>query len=889
MGWLRAWFSRLSGNFGKERRERELSAEMESHLQLHIEDNLNAGMSPTQARREALMKLGGVEQTKENYRERRGLPFLDIALQDLRFAARMLRKNPGFTFVAVLTLALGIASNGTIFSFVNAVLYTRPPISDPDRLAVVYGISSKQMFGPNLNPVSAPSYSAWKRENKVFSDLAASNPWYNANLTGTTEPERLRAVRVTANYFSVLGVAPELGRTFTNGEDQSGRDHVVVLSHHLWERKFGSDPNFVGKAIRLNGDLYTVIGVMPARFRLMSFLGDAWIPLVLDESQQSAAARQDRSLFLFGRLKPEVILGQAQADIKTMAALDAQNFPDTENGWSAGTLALQDYIVRDFNAGPAFAILLATVGFVLLIASANISGLMLARATGRGKEMAVRIAIGAGRARLVRQLMTEALLIAALGAVLGLGFTLAGERVMRSALSFNEAVKQLDLEIDWRVLGFTSAIAILSALFFGLVPALKAWSVEVFATLKNEATSVSSGKTKNRLRSVLVTGEVALAVVLLSGAGILLQGLFEGMRRSMGFEPAHLLTAQITLPDSQYKEPEKQLQFYRALEERLRSIRGAKSAAVVSTLPGTGPDSVPFRLRGQETLPKGELARARYLVVSTHYFEATETAILAGRDFSATDDAGAPAVAIISDKLAAQFFPNSDALGKQMQIDSGDAAGAQWRTIVGIARNIKSWPLQYADNPEIYEPFEQHPMAEAALILRASGDPNSLAPGLRESVWSLNPDQPIGSLISLPEILANEMVGDKIMSTLMLTFAGLALALSAIGLYGLVSYTVGQRRQEIGIRVALGAGKKNILQMVLRGGLKLAFTGAAAGLAAAFPLPGMFMGLFQDFHITGRWILAVVAVVIAGVALLACYLPARRASRVDPIVALRYE
>jgi predicted permease len=886
---LRAWFIRLGGVFNKELRDRELSAEMESHLQLHIEDNLRRGMSPFQARREAIMKLGGIEQTKENYRERRGLPLLEVFLQDLRFGVRMLRKNPGFTLVAVLTLALGIAANSTIFSFVSAVLYTRPPVSDPDRLAVVYGLSPVHMWGAGLYPVSAPNYFTWKHENQAFAELAASSPYNSLNLTGDGDPERVSAVRVTANYFTLLGAAPELGRTFAAGEDQQGHEHVVVLSHRLWERKFGSDLALVGKAIRLNGEPYNVIGVMPLQFRLMSFQGEVWIPLVLNESQQSTTARQERSLYLFGRLRPGVSLAEAQANIKTLGALAAKNFPETENGWGANALSLQEYMIRDFNGGSAFILLLSAVGLVLLIACANVSGLMLARATGRSKEMAVRIAIGAGRARLARQLMTEALLIAALGASVGLAFTLAGERVMQAALSFNDAVKLLELKTDWRVLVFTSAIAVFSALLFGLAPALRAGSLEIFATLKNESTTVSSGKKKNRLRSVLVAGEVALAVVLLSGAGILIQGIVEGMRRSMGFDPQRILTAQITLPESRYKEPSTEAQFYRELASRLSSIPGARSAAITSVLPGAGPEEIPFRLRGQENLPAGELAHARYCVVSTHYFETTGTAIIAGRDFSAADDAHAPSVALVSQKLAEQFFPKGDALGNQIRMDSGNAATNQWRTIVGIVQNVKGWPLRSIDDPEIYEPFDQHPMAEAAVMVRAIRDANSLASGLREAVWSIDRDQPIGELMSLPEILANEVAGDQIMGKLMGTFAVLALALSGIGIYGLVAYTVGQRRQEIGIRVALGAGKESILRLVLLDGLKLALIGVAIGLVGALPLPTAFGSLFQDYHISGGWIFLAVPILIAGVAMLACYIPARRASRVDPIVALRYE
>ncbi|MGB9464301.1 MAG: ABC transporter permease [Candidatus Acidiferrum sp.] len=886
---LRAWLIRLGGLFNKEPRERELFDEMDSHLQLHIEDNMRSGMSPAQARREAIMKLGGVEQTKENYRERRGLPLLEVFLQDLRFGARILRKNPGFTLVAVLTLALGIASNATIFSFVSAVLYKRPPVYDPDRVLVVYGTSSAQAWGARLSPVSSPNYFTWKRENKVFADLAASEPYVSVNLTGKGEPERISANRATANYFSVIGVAPELGRVFATGDDQPGHDRVVLLDYRFWEQKFGSDPNIIGKTIRLNGEEHTIIGVLPQRFQIISFRSQVWLPLVLDESQQSAAVRQTRTLYPFARLKPGVTLDQAQANIRTLGSLAAQSFPDTENGWSADCVTLQEYGIRDFNAGAAFGILLSAVGFVLLIACANIAGLLLARATSRGKEMAVRIAIGAGKTRVVRQLMTEALLIAVLGAIAGLGLALGGTQLLHKVLSFNEAIRTLDMRIDWPVLSFTSAIAVLSALLFGLAPALRVWAVEVFPTLKNDSTTVSAGKKKSRGRGVLVAAEVAMAVILLTGAGLLIKGFLEELHRSLGFQPEHLLTAQITLPKSRYKEQTKQIEFYRELTAHLESTPGAASAAITSSLPAAGAGFVSFLLEGQESLSPSDRARARYYVVGPGYFKTIQTPMIAGRDFTETDGANSQPVAVVTEKFVERFFPKGDALGKQLRIDSGDAVANQWRQIVGIVHDVKSWPLNFTDDPEIYEPFPQHPAAEMSVVVRAAGDPNSLAPGMREAVWSLDRDQPVGSVLSMPDLLANETAPDFIFSKLMVIFAALALVLAGIGIYGLVAFTVGQRSREIGIRVALGAEKKSILRMVLFDGLKLAAIGAAVGMIGAFLLPRLFEAALYDFHVLGGWLFLVVPALICAVALLACYIPARRAARVDPMVALRYE
>lgn len=858
---------------------------------MHIEDNLRAGLSPAQARREALMKLGGLEQTKESHRERRGLPFLDVLIQDLRFGTRMLGKNPGFTFVAVLTLALGISANATIFSFVSAVLYRRPPVYDSDRLLVLYGTTLKHgMWDFNgLNRVSAPSYFAWKHENDVFSDVAAMEPYGGANLTGGGDPQRVSANRVSANYFSVVGVAPYLGRAFANGEDNAGHDQVVLLDYQFWQRKFGSDPNIVGKTIRLDGEPQTIIGVLPNQFQLLSFRAQLWLPLLIDESQQSAAVRQSRTLYGFARLKPSVTLAQAQTNMKTLGERTAQSFPDTDKGWGANCVTLQDFVIRDFNAGAAIVILLSAVGFVLLIACANIAGLLLARATSRGKEMAVRIAIGAGRRRVVRQLMTEALLIAVLGALAGLGLGVAGTQLLHKVLSFNEAIKMLDMRVDWRVLCFATGLAVISAVLFGLAPALRAWAVEVFPTLKNDSTTTSATKKKSRSRSLLVAAEVAMAVILLTGAGVLIKGFVEALHRSLGFEPQHLLSATISLPERRYKEPQKQLEFFRQLTARLAATPGATSAAVTSNIPAAGPGSVAFLEKGQESTSPSDRARARYYVVSAGYFKTIQASMIAGRDFSEIDNTASPPVTIVSQKFVERFFPKGDALGKQIQIDSGDATASDARQIVGIVQNVKTWPLNFGDDPEIYEPYAQHPATEMNILVRAAGKPDALATGLREAVWSLDRDQPVDSVISLTDLLDNESSPDLIFSDLMTIFAGLALTLSGVGIYGLVAFSVGQRKQEIGIRVALGAEERGILRMVLRDGLKLAGVGALVGMAIAFPLPQIFEAAFYDFHVAGGWLFVVVPILIGGVALLACYIPARRASRVDPIVALRYE
>jgi predicted permease len=889
MNRMRGWLLRLGEYFGRTRRERELSAEMESHLQLHIEDNLRAGMSLEEARRQALIKLGGVEQTKELVRERRGLPLLEVLLQDLRFGVQMLTKNLGFTAVATLTLALGIAANATIFSFVSAVMLKRPPVGDPDRLAVISSINPVSSWGINLNPFSAPIYFAWKKQNRMFTDMAAADPYSGASLTGDGNPERVSVMRATANYFSVLGVSAQIGRTFTDGEDHSGREHVVVLSHEFWEHRFAADPNVVGKTIRLNGLSYEVIGVMPAQFILQSFLVQTWTPLVLDEAQQSAAARQNRNLFLFARLKPGATIPEANAEFQRLARVAEQNFPDTEKGWGATVLTLQDYMVKEFNAGPALILLMSAVGFVLLIACANIAGLLLARATGRDKEIAVRVAMGAGRLRMLRQLLTEALLLAALGGAAGLALTFWGARLLKSALGFNEEVRILDLSVDARVLTFTAAISLLAAVIFGLAPALKAGTSDVYGILKNAAGKASAASRQNRLRSILVIAEVALAVVLLTGTGLMIKSTVDQQRKGLGFEQDHLLTAFVSLADTRYPDAAKQSAFYRQLLAKLENLPGAESAALASTLPAGGADQLSFRLKGQENLPPGDRSKARYFVVSPEFFRTAKIRLLAGKIFSESDGPDSHTVAIVSEVFVRRFFPKGDALGQQVLIDTGGESGARWREVIGIVANVKGWPDQSTDDAEIYESFLQRPVGEMGLMVRTRGTPDSFAPTLREAVWTIDKDQPIASVMSLEDRIGNQLAGDHLFIEMLGIFAALALALSGVGLYGLVTYTVGLRTQEIGIRMALGANKKSILVQVVGQGMKLAVTGAAIGMVAALPLPRLIEGLLIDFRVSGGWVYLLIPAMICGVALLASYVPARRAARVDPMVALRYE
>ena len=886
---LRAWALRLGGFFGRARRERELAAEMATHLQMHIEDNLRAGMNTSDARREALMKLGGIEQTKEMVRERRGLPIVEVLLQDLRHGVRTLLKNPGFTAVATVTLALGIAVNATMFSMVSAFLLRRPPGREPERVAVVTSVNPAAGFQADVNPISAPNYLAWRDENHVFAEAAAADEYRIVNLTTQGQPKALPSAAVSPNYFSVLGVSPQLGRTFSDGEDQPGRGHVVILSHQLWERHFGSDASLIGGTIRLNRESYTVIGVMPAGFLLLGFAPQQlWTPLVLAAADQTAAARKERSLYLFARMKPGVTLEQARAEITTLARRAEENFPETEKGWGAAVRTLPDFLIYSFGIRSAIGIMMSTVGFILLIACANVAGLLLARAAGRRKELAIRISLGAGRLRIIRQLLTENLIIALLGGGVGLLLAYWGIAFLRAKMTFNQAISAVPLSLDWNVLLFTLVVSLVCALLCGLGPALNASRTDVNASLKDESRAASPSRSHSRLRTVMVTGEVALALFLLVGTGLLIRGIFLIEHQNLGFHADHLLTASVTLDSARYKDASQQALFVRDILPRLQHIPGAEAVAVASDLPATGPSSVTLRVKGQPDLPANQRLAALDVVVTAEYFRAAGIPLLHGRTFTVMDNAATPRVIVVNQEFVRRHLQDREPLGKQVHLDVSGAA-SEWGEIVGVVGNVKTYSEGPTDDPEAYELFTQRPVPSFSLMVRANSDPDGLASALRGAVAQADAELPLARLMSMPLVIERQKGGDVIFTRILGTFAILALILAAIGIYGLIAYSVGHRTHEIGIRLALGANSPDVLRMVLWEGLKMTAIGGAIGLAMALPLPKLFDAMFFGLHFREPGLYFIVPIAILAVAMLATYIPARRATRVDPMVALRYE
>jgi predicted permease len=814
---------------------------------------------------------------------------METIVQDLRYALRQLRKNLGFTAIAALTLALGIGVNATMFSLVSVFLLRRPPGREPERVAVVTSVDPAAGFHPDASPVSVPNYLAWREANHVFAGIAAADEYRTVSLISQGQSEAIRSAAVSPNYFSVLSVTPQLGRTFDAGEDQPGREHVVILSHELWERQFGSEPSFIGRTIRLNRENYTVIGVMPASFRLLGFTPQLWTPLVLAPSDQTAAARRDRSLYLFARLKPSVSIEEARAEMVMLARRAAESFAETEKGWGGAVRTLPDFLVYDFGIRSGIAVMMTAVAFVLMIACANVAGLLLARAVGRRKEVAIRFSLGASRVRIIRQLLTEGLALAFLGGSLGLLFAFWGINFVRARMSFNDAFSALGLSLDSNVLLFATGVSLVCAVLCGLAPSLKASRADITTNLKGESCTASPSPSHSRLRTVMVTGEIALALFLLVGTGLLFVGIFRIEHQNLGFRTDHLLTAGVTLDDARYKDASRQAAFVRDLIPRLQQIPGAEAVAAASDLPATGPGSVTLRIQGQPDLrPTNQGVSAIDSVVTPDYFRTAGIALLRGRTFTEMDNATAPRVVLVNRKFVDRYLYDQELLGKRIRLEvNGGAPG--WSEIIGVVGNVKTYSETTNDDPEVYEPLLQRPLSSFSVMVRATSDPDGLVSAVRNTVAQLDVELPLARVMSMTAVIERQKAGNPFFVRVLAGFAFLALILAAIGIYGLIAYSVGQRTHEIGIRMALGARRQDVLRMIFREGMKMTAVGGAAGVAMSLPLPKIFGAIFYDLHVGEPRLYFIVPIAILMVAILATYVPARRAARVDPMSALRQE
>jgi putative ABC transport system permease protein len=803
---------------------------------------------------------------------------METLRQDVRYAIRTLSKAPAFTVIAVMTLALGIGANSAIFSVVDAILFEPLPYREPQKLVVL------NHFYPALSlnaTVSAAGYSHYRDTAKSFENLAAFSGW-SANLTGDGEPERLRGLSVTTNFFDAFGATAGAGRVFTPEESQAGNERVVVLSHALWMRRFGGKPGLVGQSLTINGNSYSIAGIMPERFtfgRERSNEPEIYSPIVFSPQQLSPDAWTNEFLQVIGRLKPDVSIQQAQSEmdaiVKDLEARFGQESPFR--------LPLRSYTEAVFGTiRPALLLLLGAVGFVLLIACANVANLLLARAASREREIAIRATVGAGWNRIARQLFTEGIVLALAGGIAGLVLAYWGARSL-GALTEGILPRAVDIRIDGSVLAFTLAISMLTGVIFGLVPAFRMASKDLHDTLKEGGRSNTG--TGKRLRSALVVAEIAIALILLIGAGLLIESFRRVQLVNPGFRAENLLAMQISLPAFRYTQPGQGRAFYTQALEAIRAVPGVQSAAAVSSLPLSGSmQSGSFGIEGRQTPPGQPAPHGDRWVASDGYFETMQIPLREGRLFNARDNADAPLVTIVDEALARRYWPNESPVGKRISFQNG------MREIVGVVGHVRHQSLDgVEDRVQYYTPLLQVPVANTYIAVRTPGNPTQLAGAVREAIRSVDKDLPVFRVTAVEQMVSDSLAQRRISTILLGIFAFAAIALAAIGLYGLMSYSVTQRTHEIGIRMAIGASRTSVIRMVIGHGLLLAGIGVALGLIGAFALTRVMNTLLFGVSATDPATFAVVSLLLLAAALAAAWIPARRATRVDPIIALRYE
>ncbi|MFL6520475.1 MAG: ABC transporter permease [Chthoniobacterales bacterium] len=801
-------------------------------------------------------------------------------MADVRYALRMLAKSPAFTFIAVLTLALAIGANTAIFSVVNAVLLRPLPYPHSEQLVQVFGTQ------PTLPeaPTSPANFLEWRTENQVFTPIA-TYVGQGFNLTGTDTPERVVGARVSSDMFQLLGVQPALGRDFTAEEDRDGGNRVVILSYEFWQRRFAGDPNAIRQTIKLSDQTYTIIGVMPRGFAFPNPRAQIWTPIAFNAAER--ATRDTNFIDVVARMKPGVSLEQAQANMTAIAQSQTQRYAETNVGIGVKVASLQEHMVGDVR--PMLIVLLGAVAFVLLIACANVANLLLARATARSREMAIRGALGASRSRVVRLLLTESVLLAIVGGALGLLLAIWSLDLLVSLKPAN-LPRLAEINVNRTVFLFTAAVSVLTGILFGLAPAWQVSKTDLNEGLK-ESGRGSDAPRRHRMRALLVISEVALSFVLLIGAGLMIRSFSRLLAVDPGFKTDHVLTAFISLPVAKYPKREEQVTFFDRLLERLRNVPGVSAAGVVTDIPLYGGSSTGFDVDGRPAALPGQRAMTDYRMISPDYFAAMGMRIMKGRAFSPRDTQDAPGVVIINETLAARYFAGEDPIGQRLNLSGSPK---DLREIVGVVADVRNYGVDAEVKPEVYVPMLQSAPGYLAsmtsaltIVVRSTIDPTALTATLRQQVQALDKDQPVSAIKTMDLYLAESMAQRRFNMLLLAVFAGLALVLAAVGIYGVIAYTVTQRTHEMGIRIALGARGGDILRLVFSNAMVTTVTGIVIGLGAAFGLTRLLQSLLYQVTATDPFVFVTIPLLLLAVATVATYFPARRAMKVDPITALR--
>jgi len=815
---------------------------------------------------------------------------MDTLSKDIRYGIRGLLQRPAFTAVVVVTLALGIGANTAIFSVVNAVLLTPLPYSDPSRLMVIH----ERKEGNSWTTVSYDDYNDFRDRQQSFEQVAAfSAPWI-FNVTGAGEPIQVNGQWVSANLLSILGLNPVEGRGFTADEDKRGsQQRVAILSYGFWQRQFGGNKSIIGQSINLDDQNFTVIGIAPPHFKIGED-SDLWVPLALNPI--NGRGRLVRYLSVIGRLEAKVTPAAAQADLSVIASQLAQQYPDTNKDFGVEITALHEDIVGKVR--PALVVFLAAVALVLLIACANVANLALARAVARRREFAIRAALGAGRKRLMRQLLTESVLVSLLGGFLGLLLAVWGVDLLL-ALSPESVPRHEAVGLDARVLLFTLSISLLTGIVCGLVPAWKAAKSDLNETLKEAGQLHGSSSGHRGFQNVLVVSQIGLALVLLTGSVLLIKSFAYLLNVNAGFETQNVLAVQLTLPSSKYPQPARRAELYQQLEQRLKALPGVKAAGAISRMPMFAGDITTGRSNITSTIvidgrnvAEGDLPEADYRVASPSYFDAMNIPVIKGRLFGWQDEprdsSGRPLTVVINEAMARRLWPGEEAVGKRIKWGASSAQDPWW-TIVGVVGNVRHFRLDMEPRPEVYRPYLVNPLGSPIFVVRTASDPKDLAAAVRNEIRTLDGSIPLSNVATMPQLISRSVAPRRFSMLLMGVFAAVALLLATVGIYGVMSYSVTQRTREIGIRMALGAQAADVLKLVLRSGVGLALIGVVGGLVGAFILTRWMTALLFGVTPTDAATFVIVPVCLIAVALVACFIPARRATKVDPLVALRYE